>query len=101
MCTLSNIHIERQIFHKNNTIYIYTYKHTFYFCATDYSSAHKYSLFLKLLMQATYPSKTFIALSLKLSIFPVFISRTAIIINRQNSLVCNSNTEDLHLLGFI
>lgn len=46
-----------------------------------------------LLLKAMYPSKTFFALSLKLSVFPVFIPKTAIIINRQNLLVCNSNKE--------
>lgn len=46
-----------------------------------------------LLLKTAYPSKTFFALSLKLSVFPLFIPKTAIIVNRQNLLECRSNKE--------
>jgi len=46
-----------------------------------------------LLLKAMYSSATFFALSPKLSVFPVFVPETAIIINRHNLLVCNSNKE--------
>lgn len=73
--------------------YNYIYKTHFQCCAKDLCLANKHNSFLKIWLKVLYPSKTFFALSLKLFVFPVFILKSAIIIKRQNLLVCNSSKD--------